>query len=64
VELVEIGGTKRMVGFNNLTDGSTSAKQNVATAIDRMHTRGFRSTPETTLEAGEQQAVSEHMGGK
>jgi urease beta subunit len=60
VDLVEIAGTKRMVGFNNLTDGSTTAKWNVKTSIDRMHELGFHSTPETTMEAGAEQAVADY----
>lgn len=60
VDLVEIGGTKRAVGFNNLTDGSTTANQTVAAAIGRMHARGFHSTPETTMEAGAQEAAADY----
>lgn len=60
VELVEIGGTKRAVGFNQLTMGSTTAKWNVKVAIDRMNQLGFNSTPEVTMEAGAKQADADY----
>ncbi len=60
VELVEIAGTKRAVGFNMLTMGSTTAKWPVKAAIDRMHAGGFLSTPEDTMEAGAKQADAEY----
>jgi urease subunit beta len=60
VELVEIAGTKRAVGFNSLTMGSTSAKWNVKAALDRMNALGFNSTPEATMEAGAQQAAADY----
>jgi len=60
VELVEIAGSKRAVGFNGLTNGSTTAKWNVKTAIDRMHDLEFKSTPEGTMEAGAKQAEADY----
>lgn len=49
VELVEIAGTKRAVGFNALTMGSVTAKWNVKKANDLAATYGFRSTPEADM---------------
>lgn len=60
VELVEVAGTQRAIGFNMLTMGSTTAKWNVKTAIDRMHALGFNSTPEATMEAGATQAQADY----
>ena len=60
VELVELGGTKRVVGFNNLTNGSATAGSTVKLAIDRMHELGFNSTPEATMEAGASQAAADY----
>lgn len=51
VELVEIGGAKRPVGFNGLTMGSVNAKWTVKTAIDKANQLEFSSTPEATMEA-------------
>jgi urease beta subunit len=49
VELVEIAGTKRAVGFNALTMGSVTAVWNVKTAIDKANALGFKSTPEADM---------------
>jgi urease beta subunit len=49
VELVEIAGTQRAVGFNALTMGSVTAVWNVKTAIDKANALGFKSTPETDM---------------
>ncbi len=49
VELVEIAGTKRAVGFNALTMGSVTAAGNVKTAIDKANALGFKSTPEADM---------------
>lgn len=51
VELVEIAGTKRAVGFNQLTMGSVTAIWNVKAAIDKANATGFRSTPEAEMTA-------------
>jgi hypothetical protein len=49
VELVEIAGTQRAVGFNALTMGSVTAVWNVKTAIDKANALGFKSTPEADM---------------
>jgi urease beta subunit len=49
VELVEIAGTKRAVGFNALTMGSVTAKWNVKKANDLAVAGGFRSAPEADM---------------
>ncbi len=41
VELVEIGGTKKVVGFNGLVDGSVRSGRTVAQALERARTFGF-----------------------
>jgi urease beta subunit len=41
VGLVEFGGSGRLVGFNGLLDGSTSARGRVARAMARAADRGF-----------------------
>jgi urease beta subunit len=41
VELVELGGLKRAVGFNNLADGSTATVGGRQTALVRARERGF-----------------------
>ena len=41
VELVEFGGTGRVIGFNNLVDGATSARRTVREAIVRATAGGF-----------------------
>lgn len=51
VELVEIAGTKRAVGFNQLTMGSVTAIWNVRAAIDKAAATGFLSTPEAEMAA-------------
>ncbi len=49
VELVEIAGTKRAVGFNALTMGSVTAIWNVKKANDLAVAGGFRSAPEADM---------------
>lgn len=49
VELVEIAGTRRAVGFNGLTMGSVTARWNVKKANDLAASSGFRSTPEDEM---------------
>ena len=49
VELVEIAGTRRAVGFNGLTMGSVTAKWNVKEANDKVNAFGFKSTPEADM---------------
>jgi urease beta subunit len=41
VELVELGGLQRAVGFNNLADGSTTTQQGQRQALRRAHEQGF-----------------------
>jgi hypothetical protein len=42
VELVEIGGTRRAVGFNGLVMGSVTGRWQAKQAIDRARELGFR----------------------
>src|SRR3982751_1415100 len=42
VELVEFGGAKKVFGFNNLTEGSTKAK-NKKKAMDEVENRKFKN---------------------
>lgn len=49
VELVEVAGTKRAVGFNALTMGSVTARWNVKKANDLAAAGGFRSAPEAEM---------------
>ena len=41
VDLVELGGSRRVIGFNNLLDGSASAQQSVDGALERAARLGF-----------------------
>jgi len=41
VELVEFGGTKQVVGFNNLVDGGMTAQSTVRRALRRARDLGF-----------------------
>ncbi len=41
VDLVEFGGTGRVIGFNNLLNGGTSARWTVERAIERAADLGF-----------------------
>jgi urease subunit beta len=42
VELVEIGGTRRVVGFNGLVNGSVRARWTAAQALERARALGFK----------------------
>src|SRR6476661_3056881 len=44
VDLVEFGGSKRVIGFNGLVDGGLSSGSTVERALERAATRGFAST--------------------
>ncbi|MFD9686108.1 urease subunit beta [Kitasatospora sp. NPDC059088] len=44
VTLAEFGGHRRLVGFSNLVDGGTTARDTRARAIDRAIARGFKGT--------------------
>ncbi|MBX6772297.1 MAG: urease subunit beta [Chloroflexi bacterium] len=50
VELVALGGTGRVVGFNHLTEGSVRAIEKMAVALENAARRGFQGT---CLEGGE-----------
>jgi urease subunit beta len=50
VELVEIAGTKRPVGFNALVMGSVNAKWTVKTALDKAIFLEFKSAPQAEME--------------
>ena len=41
VELVALGGHRRVIGFNNLLDGATSSRDAVARALGRAADLGF-----------------------
>jgi urease subunit beta len=41
VELVELGGLRRAVGFNNLADGSTATEQGRRLSLRRAEEQGF-----------------------
>lgn len=41
VELVELGGLRRAVGFNNLADGSTTTQGGVRDALRKAREQGF-----------------------
>ena len=41
VQLVEVGGSKRVTGLNDLTDGSVESETNRARALERARRRGF-----------------------
>ena len=44
VELVQLGGSERVIGFSNLLDGSATAAWKAERAIARAAARDFRST--------------------
>jgi urease subunit beta/urease subunit gamma/beta len=46
VDLVELGGARRVVGFNGLLDGATSARWTASRALTRAAELGFSSTEE------------------
>ena len=41
VELVELGGSRRVVGFNNLVNGGLTSDSTVEQALERAAARGF-----------------------
>lgn len=48
VDLVEFGGARRVVGFNGLLDGATSARWTVGRALARAVELGFAGIGETS----------------
>jgi len=45
INLVEYGGMKRIMGFNNLVNGSVTAKWTIKEALERAYTLGFAGVP-------------------
>ena len=45
VDLVEFGGARRVIGFNDLVDGATSSRSTVERAMRRAAERGFTGVP-------------------
>ena len=41
VDLVELGGSRRVIGFNNLVDGGLTSDATVEQALERAAARGF-----------------------
>jgi urease beta subunit len=66
IELVEYGGSKRAIGFNMLTMGSTTGKWDVKLAIDKANELEFKSTPEAEMqsEARASTAAASKAAGK
>jgi urease subunit beta len=52
VQLVEFGGTGRVIGFNNLVDGATSANATVRRALERAVSLQFRGMGGVRPETG------------
>lgn len=44
IELVDIGGKRRITGLNNLTDGSLNSESVKRAAIKRVNDQGYKST--------------------
>jgi len=44
IELVEIGGMRKVVGFNGLVSGSTRSKWTAAQALERAQQLGFKGS--------------------
>ena len=45
VDLVELGGSRRVIGFNNLVDGGLTSQSTVEQALERAAARGFAGLP-------------------
>jgi urease beta subunit len=45
VDLVELGGSRRVIGFNGLVDGGLSSHSTVESALERGGRRGFAGLP-------------------
>lgn len=46
VELVDFGGTRRVIGFNGLADGGLTARSTVVEAMRRAADHGFHGVPD------------------
>lgn len=51
VELVEYGGTRHIVGFNNLLNGGLNAQWTVKAALERARDGEFKGMEHSTLDA-------------
>jgi urease subunit beta/urease subunit gamma/beta len=45
VDLVELGGSRRVIGFNNLVDGGLTSESTIEQALERAAARGFAGLP-------------------
>ena len=45
VDLVELGGSRRVIGFNNLVDGGLTSQSTGEQALERAAARGFAGPP-------------------
>lgn len=54
IDLVDIGGKRRVQGMNNLVDGSTSSEENREAALVRAHEEGFRFADENESAGAEE----------
>lgn len=61
VELVEFGGTRQVVGFNNLVDGGMTAQSTVRRALQRARDLGFLGVENPDRESA---ATVRHEGGE
>lgn len=61
VELVEFGGTRQVVGFNNLVDGGMTAQSTVKRALQRARDLGFLGMENPDRESA---ATVRHEGGE
>jgi urease beta subunit len=53
VELVEVGGMKHIVGFDDVVDGATTAQRTVRQAMRRAVERGYRGAREWEAPRGD-----------
>ncbi|WP_426632377.1 urease subunit beta [Planosporangium sp. 12N6] len=53
VELVEVGGMKRIFGFDDVVDGATGAERTVRQAMRRAVERGYRGAQEWQAARGD-----------
>lgn len=64
VDLVEFGGTGRVIGFNGLLDGSTSARWAVEQALERAADLGFSGMSGRRPSEDKNEKSGERRGGK